>query len=201
MNYSTGEMRPEPGPANAARWRAIRAVALELFEQEGFASVSISQIAETAGVSRRTFFNYFPTKSAVLFDPAPTEAETLRALLDSHSGCEDRWLTVTRAISDYLVGQSQVLATRRRILASDPTLAVQHLIANVHFEDTLVAWLNRNGTRGFSAQILCAVVLAVVRKTFTVWDPESGSAGLEALLQEGFDLVADDAAWRVRDTP
>jgi AcrR family transcriptional regulator len=40
--------------------------ALQLFEKNGYDAVSIDDIAETAEVSKSTFYNYFATKEAVL---------------------------------------------------------------------------------------------------------------------------------------
>lgn len=40
--------------------------ALQLFEKNGYNSVSIDDIAEAADISKGTFYNYFPTKEAVL---------------------------------------------------------------------------------------------------------------------------------------
>jgi AcrR family transcriptional regulator len=55
-----------------AKTRATRAriseAALELFVTQGFAGTTIDQIAEAAGVGRRTIFRHFATKEAILFD-------------------------------------------------------------------------------------------------------------------------------------
>lgn len=40
--------------------------ALQLFEKKGYDAVSIDDIAEAADISKGTFYNYFPTKEAVL---------------------------------------------------------------------------------------------------------------------------------------
>ncbi|MBD0324248.1 MAG: TetR family transcriptional regulator, partial [Aldersonia sp.] len=43
----------------------ISAVGIELFTEQGFDETSIEQIAEAAGIARRTFFRYFPSKNAL----------------------------------------------------------------------------------------------------------------------------------------
>ena len=57
-----------------ARTRAaIRAEAIRLFAENGFAATTVEQVAEAADVSPSTFFRYFPTKEAVIitdeYDP------------------------------------------------------------------------------------------------------------------------------------
>ncbi|GAA4810138.1 mycofactocin system transcriptional regulator [Tomitella cavernea] len=43
----------------------IGAVGIKLFTEQGFEATSVDEIAETAGIARRTFFRYFPSKNAV----------------------------------------------------------------------------------------------------------------------------------------
>lgn len=45
---------------------AVRLAAFELFEEHGYQNTTIEQIAEAADVSSRTFFRYFPNKTALL---------------------------------------------------------------------------------------------------------------------------------------
>ncbi|MEH3141002.1 MAG: TetR family transcriptional regulator [Mycobacterium kyogaense] len=45
---------------------AVRCAAFRLFEQIGYPSTTIEQIAAEADISPRTFFRYFPTKAALL---------------------------------------------------------------------------------------------------------------------------------------
>jgi len=55
-----------------ARWdpgteERLKKAALELFYEYGYDSVTVTQIAERAGLVRRSFFRYFPDKREVLF--------------------------------------------------------------------------------------------------------------------------------------
>lgn len=57
---------------------AIREHAMRLFEEQGYASTTVDQIAEAAEVSPSTFFRYFPAKEDVIlvddYDPLLVEA-------------------------------------------------------------------------------------------------------------------------------
>ncbi|MDV7241881.1 MULTISPECIES: TetR family transcriptional regulator [Rhodococcus] len=45
----------------------IENAALELFERQGYDRTSVEEIADQAGISRATFFRYYPSKEELLF--------------------------------------------------------------------------------------------------------------------------------------
>jgi AcrR family transcriptional regulator len=51
--------------------------AAELFLEKTYQHTSVDDIAHRAGVSRATFFNYFPTKADVLFSPIDRVLDTI----------------------------------------------------------------------------------------------------------------------------
>jgi len=53
-------------------------VAFDLFGQLGFENVSVESIAAAAGISRATFFNYFPQKDLLLREIASARMEKLK---------------------------------------------------------------------------------------------------------------------------
>ncbi|MBY3985622.1 mycofactocin system transcriptional regulator [Rhodococcus fascians] len=59
----------------------ISDVGIALFAERGFESTSIDDIAEAAGIARRTFFRYFPSKNAVPWGDFDAGLAVLRRLL------------------------------------------------------------------------------------------------------------------------
>jgi AcrR family transcriptional regulator len=96
---------------------AIRAHAMRLFEEQGYAATTVDQIAEAADVSQSTFFRYFPTKEEVVltddYDP-PMIAE-LRAQPPEVGPIEAIRLSV-RAIYEQLTPEEWDQEHRRQLL-------------------------------------------------------------------------------------
>ncbi|PRI16901.1 mycofactocin system transcriptional regulator [Mycobacterium shigaense] len=61
----------------------ITDVAIELFVNHGFAEVSVDDVAQAAGISRRTLFRYYASKNAILWGDFDTHLAHLEDLLDA----------------------------------------------------------------------------------------------------------------------
>src|ERR1700752_2228377 len=120
-------MRPSAGPLAGQRPSlrerkklatrlAIRRVALDLIAERGLSHVTVEDIAAAADVAPRTFFNYFPSKEAVLFGADPGRAEQLRARL-VHAQPGSSALDVLRTV---LVDQVRSIVAHFAELGDDP---------------------------------------------------------------------------------
>lgn len=64
-------------------FKAIHDAALELFEERGYADVTVADIAEAAEVSRATVFAYYPAKEDIVVGDARFAIESLEAALSN----------------------------------------------------------------------------------------------------------------------
>jgi AcrR family transcriptional regulator len=60
--------------------------ALALFHEKGYEATTVEEITEQADVAKGTFFNYFPSKEALLDELAVWRVEQLRAALNVTEG-------------------------------------------------------------------------------------------------------------------
>src|SRR5579862_4254521 len=56
-------------------------LAFELFMTHGYDAVPVEMICDTVGISRATFFNYFPQKELILREIASSRVERLKAIV------------------------------------------------------------------------------------------------------------------------
>lgn len=59
----------------------IADVAIDLFAEHGFAAVSVDDVAQAAGIARRTLFRYYASKNAILWGDFEAHLEQLGQLL------------------------------------------------------------------------------------------------------------------------
>jgi len=171
--------------------RALQDAAIALVGRRGLADVTVDDIAAAAGVSRRTFFNHFPTKAAALFDPDPSDAERLARLLSAASGSADPWRALQSALVSFVAGHENVIAVRRRLIAASPELAQYHRTAHAHVEVAIDQWAHAQpGLDDFLATLYAYSAGALVLGAFMSWQPDDPPELLPELVRRSFDQVA-----------
>ena len=177
-----------------ATWRALREATLRLVAERGFAAVSVDDVAAAAGTSRRTFFNYFPTKAAALFDPDPELADRLERLTAEAPVTGDVWADL-RGICAVFVrwGPHDALRVYRRVAGSGE-LGDYPVEVHRHVQAALEAWAARRLPGDpLAPRLLAATAGAALGAAFRTWDP--------ATPAEDFARLADEALARVQVRP
>jgi AcrR family transcriptional regulator len=155
-------------------WRTIRATALRLISQRGYDAVSVEDIAKEAGVSRTTFFSYFPSKEAVAFDFDPQELAQWRALLADDSNDAPLWEALTDLFVDVAKLLPEWLPVQKRVLEECPGLIHTARGTCDSFAPDLRAWIVRRLPDGddLKATLVLNTALAAFITAIEAWDPD-----------------------------
>jgi AcrR family transcriptional regulator len=76
-----------------------------LFEERGYDQTTVAEIASAAGVSTKTFFNYFASKDEVLFPHLPRRIDAAAALIVQR-GPDDQMADVLLAAMQHMLADA-----------------------------------------------------------------------------------------------
>ena len=184
------------GGRRAARKRAtqaaLRRAAIELIAARGYDATSTDDIARAAGVSPRTFFNYFPTKDAVVFLPEDVLPALVSRAVRGRPAGEDPAASIAAAavaslgmVAD-LVGPDDAHLMRATLRMVDTEPEVRRIMFERRRSAEEAAWRTLV-ERGVSPEDLSAraAVVTVVSLCFTallMWADLDGEEPLTAVL-------------------
>lgn len=171
-------------------WRTIRSTALRLISERGFDAVSADDIAAEAGVSRTTFFTYFPSKEAVVYDLDPSELQQWRALLEDPRDDLPLW----DALTEVALGLARLLAERlplqKRLFAQSPELCQSSRATCDSFEPDLKEWISRRSSDGdeLRTALVFHTALAAFTTAIEAWDPDDS-------FDHFLEIIGDCLRW------
>ncbi|MFH9569352.1 TetR family transcriptional regulator [Streptomyces sp. NPDC017454] len=175
--------------------RAVRAelaeVAIGLFTHQGFDETTVEDIARAAGMTKRSFFRYFPTKEDVVFDGVDLTGEKVVADIAARPADEDPWDSlhhVLRAWQEEIHASEQVLETLRLIEATPALVGRLHQRRTEWRRRVSDALQDRPGAAidPYTADLLTNAATAVLDAVSSQWVRSDGQANRPALLDQGF---------------
>jgi AcrR family transcriptional regulator len=171
-------------------WRLIHATAVQLMGERGFDAVSVDDIVAAAGISRRTFFNYFAGKEAVVFDPDPDEPALWLELLQARPADEEIWTSLREVLLGYTGAIAGRMTVQRRVRLASPELASCPREVAEEFWAAVRDWIATRADPDDLRQVLAVNVARTVLTTACPrWDADRGIGHLHDLIREGFDVL------------
>ncbi|GAA4912436.1 TetR family transcriptional regulator [Stackebrandtia albiflava] len=195
---STGR---NPGLRERTR-RAVRAelsrTAMDLFTRHGYEATTVDDIAAAAGISKRSFFRYFPQKEdVVLADVELLGDEVVRGVA-ARPVDEAPWDSLAAVLGEWAEGiLSTTAATRRlRLVEGTPALRARlHTTRDELRRRVATALCDRDGVTldRFEAELLTAAAAAALDTASHRWslDPD---ADLRGLVTRAFEVLRPAAA-------
>jgi AcrR family transcriptional regulator len=172
-----------------AAGRLIKA-AITLFAEQGYEQTTIAEIAERAGLTKRTFFRYFSDKREVLFDGSH---ELERAWLDAVTAAPPD-ATPLAAVTAGLDPVAEMFAERQDfarlragIIEANPELQERELIKLQNLAGSIKAALIERGVPANAAILAAQAGVTVFHVAFARWVQQGDPTAFRRLMDESLD--------------
>ena len=178
--------------------RTLAEHALRLFRDQGFDETTVEEIAAAAGVSQRTFFLHFATKSAAAFPDHDERVEAFKARLGLGSVHENPLQHLCQIMLTGVDTTSPMRRTRYQLLAKVEALRNEDARTDRDYEQVIVAYLMQSWGESVEARVRAHAVanamMGVVRAALIGWsedgfDPQRVCAEmLQRMFGSPFDV-------------
>jgi AcrR family transcriptional regulator len=184
----------EPGlreRKKAATRQALHEAAFRLAIEHGADHVTVEAIADAAGVSRRTFSNYFANKEEALLYGDHQRMRALIEMVHARPAVESPWTALTRAAEEFYPRLGELdpgWVAQGRLLRSQPALITAQVQTFAAVESELAAEvaarLPQAEPASVRARLTAATFLSAIRVAVRVWLEKPQDAALPALISE-----------------
>jgi AcrR family transcriptional regulator len=167
----------EPGlreRKKAATRLALHTAAVRLAIGHGVDNVTVEAIADAAGVSRRTFSNYFANKEEALLHGDQERIRALVAMVRARPSGETAWVALSRAADEHYreLGElDQAWVAQGRLVRTQPGLiaAQAHAFAALERELQAAVAARIHHPDLVRAQLTAAIFLSTLRVSVQIW--------------------------------
>jgi mycofactocin system transcriptional regulator len=195
-------MAHAPGRRRVTSREELEETAFGLFAARGFEATTVDEIAAAAGIGRRTFFRYFPSKNDIPWGAFEHELERMRTRLRAVPADVPVMDAIREALVDFNRVDPTVVPMHRRrmeLILRVPTLFAHSTLRFTAWREVVAEFVAlRTGQRPgqLAPQAIAHAVLGVSVAAYEHWldDP---AADLCELLDRAMRQLADAFAGRL----
>ncbi|MET0132955.1 MAG: TetR family transcriptional regulator [Kibdelosporangium sp.] len=179
--------------------RALLKAAVRLAYERGLEHVTVDDIAAEAGVSARTFFNYFASKEDAVLQPDDDPLEQMRqfakGLVDAPAELSPlhAFAHVMRPFAERVDNEAEEWLARVSIIERDPSLIARMFTGQAETDRiTIEAIAARLGTSpdDFYPRLLLQVVSSAFHGVVRHWYALNGEASVARLFDTAIEAIA-----------
>jgi AcrR family transcriptional regulator len=180
-----------------SRWQPnargrLEQAALDLYRERGFDQTTVTEIAERAGLTERTFFRYFADKREVLFwgqdRLRDLYTRTIAAVPES-AGPLDAVAAALLAAVPVLHERRDLARRRQAVIDATPDLQERELLKLASLASAMADALRRRGVTDPAASLAAEVGILAFKTAFARWVSQPDEHDLSQLIQESLDQL------------
>jgi TetR/AcrR family transcriptional regulator, regulator of mycofactocin system len=194
--------RAVPGQAGRAGRRPVTSraelerAAFDLFDRQGFERTTIDDIALAAGIGRRTFFRYFPSKNDVPWGDFEAELDRMRVRLKDSPARMPLMDAIRVAVVDFnRIAPGQVPLHRRRmeLILRTPALQAHSTLRYAAWREVIAEFAGERLNQppnALAPRTIGYVALGVAVAAYEQWLESEGSELSDLLDRAMRELAA-----------
>lgn len=174
----------------------ISNVAIDLFAARGFDEVSVDDVAEAAGIARRTLFRYYPSKNALPWGDFDAHLDHMRDLLvglDPDVPIDEALRTALLAFNSFDDQETARHRQRMRVILETAALQAYSMTMYAGWRAVVAAFVARRldaKAEDLVPQTVAWMMLGVALSAYEYWLADE-SVSLATALGGAFDTVSD----------
>jgi AcrR family transcriptional regulator len=164
--------------------------ALELYSERGFEATAVTDIAERAGLTERTFFRYFADKREVLFGGTEELLELFTNAVAGASpslGPMDAVAEALTASAVFFEGRIDHARRRQAVIDANPSLRERELNKLASMAAAVADALRGRGVGDPAAILTAEAGVTVFKVAFARWLDEADDDDLGTVMQQTLD--------------
>jgi AcrR family transcriptional regulator len=174
---------------------AIWDAAIDLFARHGFEQVTVDEIADAAGVSPRSFFRYFSSKSDLLAQGVLSYGQSIGEAIEA---CPKSWSPlevmkhVTQEIAEFVASNPRTRVIMRigeKSVAARETLAGSFVLIEDRVAAAFQSRLRKGAANPLKSRLYAALTLSILQVVTKSWASETKDSEISAVTQQAFTIL------------
>ncbi|SDM43014.1 transcriptional regulator, TetR family [Streptomyces sp. cf386] len=192
-------MAQKPTPIRAQTRSVVRSLlartAIELFAAKGYDDTTLDEVAATAGVSRRTLFNYFRNKEDLALSGLDEQGDLIAARLAERPADEDAWAALRAAFQ--VLEEIDTTAEGRlefiTLLFGNDSLRAGHAEKQARWQDLFAPQIEPrlpdSDRRSLQARAIAAAAISCMQAANEEWVRLGGQADMFDLYDTAVQAI------------
>ena len=187
----------EVGFEQRSRWEPnargrLEQAALDLYQERGFEQTTVTEIAERAGLTERTFFRYFADKREVLFgiqDMLHTISMSTIEAAPASTTPLDAVVVALEGVVPVFQERHTLVRQRQAVIAANPALQERELLKGALLTSAMAEALRKRGVTDPAASLAAEVGVIAFKTAFDRWVSEPNAQDLLQLIRASLDQL------------
>ena len=174
-----------------ARGRLEQA-ALDLYQERGFEQTMVTEIADRASLTERTFFRYFADKREVLFGGQDILRQVSVSTIEAAPASAtllDVVAAALEALAPVIKERHKRVRQRQAVIAANPELQEREMLKRAALTSDMADALRRRGVTDLAAILAAEVGSIAFKIAFDRWASEPNAQDLLQLVRTSLDQL------------